>query len=69
MIPYTESEDRFLTYYVPQSHPGRKLRDSKNLCSFYEKQEPKRGFKYKHAASIVFHRKKLSQGVLVHRKL
>ena len=34
MIPYTESEDRFLTYYVPQSHPGRKLRDSENLCSF-----------------------------------
>ena len=24
----------FLTYYVPQSHPGRKLRDSENLRSF-----------------------------------
>ena len=24
----------FLTYYVPQNHPGRRLRDSENLRSF-----------------------------------
>ena len=60
----------FLTYYVTQSHPGRKLRDSENLRSFWKSKKLKEvlNIKYKHAVSILFRWKKPSRGVLVPRK-